>query len=152
MNPLDTGETFTIELMNPNPTSSKTKDGPKYRVSFEIHREAWDEFMDANTQGMVLELTGRATVIPVTKMESTSKVLSEMEVPDKPKGGPISKDAAMLCQDDKANRYAVVNGFESFQRMIYETCRISSRAQLDHNIRAQGHYQELKSAFIRWAF
>ncbi len=60
MNPLDTGEEFQIEVMNPNPSSSKTKDGPKYRVSFEMTQDDWQCFMDANTNGMVLELTGRA--------------------------------------------------------------------------------------------
>jgi hypothetical protein len=54
-NPLDFHDIFHIELMNPNPTSSKTKDGPMYRVSFELaDRESWSQFMDANTKGMVI--------------------------------------------------------------------------------------------------
>ena len=53
-NPLDTKEIFDIALMNPNPTSSKTKDGPVYRVSFELEQEQWQWFMDADTKAMVL--------------------------------------------------------------------------------------------------
>lgn len=74
-NPLDmVGQDFTIELMNPNPTSSKTKAGAVYRVSFEVHREAWDLFMDGNTEGMLLEGTMRVTAvgqIKVMKPESS---------------------------------------------------------------------------------
>lgn len=55
VNPLlEPGTVFDMELMNPNPTSSKTKDGPAYRISFEVQREAWDWFMEAQTRGMLL--------------------------------------------------------------------------------------------------
>jgi len=48
------GTVFDMELTNPNPTSSKSKDGATYRVSFEVQREAWDWFMEADTKGMLL--------------------------------------------------------------------------------------------------
>ena len=56
MNPLNKPNTiFDLALMNPNPTSRKTKDGPNYRVSFEVERETWDWFMSAEeTTGMVI--------------------------------------------------------------------------------------------------
>jgi len=142
VNPLDTGEEFTIEVMNPNPSSSKTKDGPKYRVSFEMSQDQWQCFMDANTNGMVLWFTGQATVIPVTKMD----------LPVKPKGGPISKAVAMLCEDEKANEYAVYHGHPSFKDMVYAQCCIESRAELDHDPEAELEYIKLKSDFMRWAF
>ena len=142
MNPLDTGDEFTLDLMNPNPTSTKTKDGPKYRVSFEMSREDWDLFMDANTNGMILEVSGRATEIPAPKMDVTPK----------PKGGPLSKAAAMLCQDERANEYAVVLGHTDFKELIYAQCCIESRAELDHDHGAAREYEKIKSQFIRWAF
>jgi len=138
VNPLDTGEPFEIELCNPNPTSSKTKDGPKYRVSFEVHQDAWQEFMDANTNGMVLELTGRATVIPAPKIE----------LPERPKGGPLSKASAMLCGDHLANEFAEINGYEDFKHMIYGFCKVESRAELDHSESAAQHWEMLKTRFI----
>ena len=142
LNPLDSGDEFAIELMNPNPSSSKTKDGPKYRVSFEMTQDDWQCFMDANTSGMVLEMTGRATVIPATKID----------LPEKPKGGPLSKAAAMLCQDDKANEYAGILGHTDFKELIYARCCIQSRAELDHDKEAAKEYESIKSQFIRWAF
>ena len=55
INPLEhPGTVFEMPLMNPNPKSSKTQAGPIYRVSFEVPRELWDLFMEANTKGMVL--------------------------------------------------------------------------------------------------
>lgn len=55
MNPLDcAGQVFDLELMNPNPSSSKTKDGPRYRISFEVQRETWDLFMEAETAGLLI--------------------------------------------------------------------------------------------------
>lgn len=62
LNPLDRpGEVFDLELLNPNPTSSKTKDGPVYRVSFEVPPDVWQWFMDGKTKGMLL--AAKATVV-----------------------------------------------------------------------------------------
>lgn len=54
-NPLNKpGQVFDLGLMNPNPTSSKTKEGPVYRISFELEKDLWDFFMEADTRGMLL--------------------------------------------------------------------------------------------------
>jgi len=156
VNPLDTGEEFSLEVMNPNPSSSKTKDGPKYRVSFEMTQDDWQCFMDANTQGMVLEFTGRATVVPVTKLDAAIKAAKPGDIvmvdkhmnPIRPKGGPLSKAAAMLCQDDAANEFAVINGHENFKEFIYDFCKVESRAELDHSESAAQNWEILKSRFI----
>lgn len=138
MNPLDTGDTFAIGLFNPNPTSSKTKAGPVYRVSFEMAQEDWQAFMDANTNGMILE--------------GELRVVEAYIQPVKPKGGPISKDAAMLCQDEKANDYATILGHKGFKELLYARCCIESRAELDHDKAAAAEYEKIKAQFIRWAF
>jgi len=55
INPLDTpGTIFDWAAMNPNPTASKTKLGPVYRVSFEVDQETWQMFMDSETKGMIV--------------------------------------------------------------------------------------------------
>jgi hypothetical protein len=124
-NPLDTDQVFSVELMNPNPTSSKTKDGPKYRVSFEMHQDAWQMFMDANTNGMILEMQGRVqekhTDIPTIAEECLGK------------GGPLSIEAAQWCHQEGPNRYAIELGYADFQHMIYDHCDIKTRRELDHN-------------------
>ena len=146
-NPLDTGEIFSLELMNPNPTSSKTKAGPMYRISFEVERDAWDLFMAANTNGMVLEFQGRVT-------ETAKKPIGKI-AEKKVKGGPLSVECAMWCQDDLPNAYAEIQGYaytgrEPFKSMIYDQCRITSRAELDHNETAAYHWNRIKNDFITW--
>lgn len=62
MNPLEKpGAPFHLDLRNPNPRSSKSKDGPIYRISFEVDQETFIAFMDARTPGMYLSCM--ATVI-----------------------------------------------------------------------------------------
>lgn len=85
-NPLHTpGQVFDLELANPNPTSSKTKDGPVYRVSFEVPRDVWDCFMDAKTAGMLL--AAKACVVDEG---------GEAEALERPQKGPYSAQAALL--------------------------------------------------------
>ncbi len=80
VNPLDRpGEVFELALLNPNPTSSKTKDGPVYRVSFEIDKDSWDCFMAANTKGMMI-----ATKACVVKQDEDESLHRKTE--KKPKG------------------------------------------------------------------
>jgi len=140
LNPLDDTKPFSLELMNPNPSSSKTKDGPKYRVSFEMHQEDWQMFMDAETKGMVLEFQGRV-------LERHAKPTNEV---DKLKGGPISIEAAQLCSQTKPNLFAVAQGCVNFQDMIYFCCNIQSRAELDHSTTAAQRFDKLKHRFYRW--
>jgi len=86
MNPLDRpGTIFDLELMNPNPTSSKTASGPVYRISFELERDAWQCFMDAQTKGMVI--AAKACVVDIDGAEAIETI---------PEKGPFGKEAAKL--------------------------------------------------------
>ena len=144
MNPLDTGEVFSLDFMNPNPTSSKTKEGPKYRVSFEIEREPWEMFMDAETKGMVLEMQGRVTA-------------KNEPMPDKPKGGPLSIKAAMLCGERNFQKYVEGQGqlypeWQGFTPRDYicKWCGVTSRAYLDHDARAATEFECLSTDYFMW--
>lgn len=86
MNPLEKpGQPFHLDLRNPNPRSSKSKDGPVYRISFEVDQETFIAFMDARTPGMYLACV--ATVIdgvegappPVTEPVSAKPFSEEAE-------------------------------------------------------------------------
>ncbi len=86
MNPLNSpGEVFDLGLMNPNPSSSKTKDGPVYRISFEVERETWDLFMEAETKGMLI--AAKACV---------ADTMGENPVQSKPEKGPHGEFARDL--------------------------------------------------------
>lgn len=84
------------------------------------------------------------------------------------KGGPISKNAAMLCKEDgfqvfivaliesdshmvKLFRPATVSNKEALATQILcFHCGIESRAELDHNKKAKQRFGQLKSMYLRW--
>jgi hypothetical protein len=134
MNPLTTLEPFVMELMNPNPSFRMGKDGPVRRISFEVTEDDWQLFVNANLKGMIL-----AAQMCVEHAHE--------ELPVKPKGGPISKNAGMFCDEFGADRFAVERGHEDMRRMIYSRCGIQSRAELDHNETAQKAYEFLRAEF-----
>jgi len=138
LNPLDQYEIFHFEGFNPNPSFSKTKDGAIYRVSFEIKQETWQDFVDTDTKGMIINFAAEV-------------VEQHTGVPEKPKGGPISKNAGMKCQESEVNAFAVAQGFSDFKAMIYRCCKVKSRAELDHNKQAAKDYEDLKHRYYRWA-
>ena len=157
MNPLDTNEMFSIELMNPNPSSGKTKDGPVYRVSFEMTHEDWKMFMDANTKGMVLEMQGRVSQSGKNPILKTVEKKAKEE-PEKKKGGPLSVECAMWCQDELPNKWArTVHGYDgpvhehdAFKLLVYDQCKIDSRRLLDHDETAAWQWARIKNDFITW--
>lgn len=55
LNPIDSGDQFTLSLRNPRPKARRIKGGPIYLVEFEVCREEWELFMEASTQGVVIE-------------------------------------------------------------------------------------------------
>ena len=143
INPLDTGDLFMFEILNPNPSSNKTKDGPKYFLKCEIHKEVHDMFMAATTAGMVLELQGR---------------VSEQNTPLK--GGELSIRAAFLCNEAGFDEWAHnklldadVQGNSPIPdgvRWIYHVCGIKSRAELDHFPIAKEKFLELSQEFYSY--
>lgn len=56
-NPLDqVGREFPLSLANPNPKAARLKDGPRYRVEFEVDAETFDMFMSCRElSGLVIE-------------------------------------------------------------------------------------------------
>lgn len=150
MNPLDKQEPFEFEGMNPNPTFSKTKDGAIYRISFEVHRELWDEFVEANTSGMII---GASMYV----------VESHGKPEPKEKGGKMSIQAGIICKEVRFQEYCVhllnnskpeVNHElceQTARNTIYRICRINSRRELDQLEEAKGIFKELMRKYNIWA-
>lgn len=90
-NPLDApGTMFVVELLNPNPSSRRTKDGPVYRISFEVSQEVHASFMNA-AQGN-LRIAARMSVIPDTDEQPAYDAIMGNGKPKKKKEpkGPYS--------------------------------------------------------------
>jgi len=83
---------------------------------------------------------------------------------DNVKGGHLARSAAMLCQDPEFRRYLdraqshkggvqIPDGThseEDARDLIVTVCNISSRAELDHNVRAATKFRQIKTHFQRW--
>ena len=110
LNPLDKpGEVFDLSLMNPNPTSSKTKDGPVYRVSFELEKDDWQLFMDANTKGMLI--AAKACVAADGQSEILEKKTVRVFRDNKENKGNFGKNSQYLIQSGFFNIKQVMDAF-----------------------------------------
>jgi len=88
-NPLDQpGKLFHVELLNPNPTGRKTKEGPIYRVSFEVDKDTYDLFMDGRSN---IRLYAKMCVVSDTEEEQQQIEQSEKPSKPKPSRGPYGK-------------------------------------------------------------
>jgi cytochrome P450 len=83
-NPLDYENVdFFMSLRNPNPKFKKLqKMGPVHQVVFELPEDEWQWFVDANTQGMVIECACRVTHSNKERIE-----------PELPRVGGMMQDA-----------------------------------------------------------
>ena len=83
------------------------------------------------------------------------------------KGGPMARQAAMLCQDpafrlylDRRRRFkwnmpehALPDGTHNEQDArdwLCAACRIHSRAELDHRQEAERTFRQIRNRFNRW--
>jgi len=111
LNPLDfPGRAFEIELRNPNPSSKRLKDGPIYRLSFEVSKEVHDAFMTAAESN--LRLIGRMAVLPDTDEQAAHEAVNGTQDMDKqPKTQPRSKAAKEKTPYGDLWRYLHIDGF-----------------------------------------
>ncbi len=71
-NPLDNDQQFFFTLRHPRPLFRAGKDGPVYRVQFELTPEEWQWFVDARTTGMVIDCAGMVSHRAGTMLEEGS--------------------------------------------------------------------------------
>lgn len=69
-----------------------------------------------------------------------------------PKGGELAKLAGRLCEDPDFLFWADVGNSEAAAQWIRSLCGVSSRAMLDHDLRAAAiFHQEIRKPFREWA-
>lgn len=168
MNPLDREDTFYLSLANPNPSSSKTKDGPVYRVSFELSQDEWQMFMDATTKGMIVECACQVTHRNNESVErdpNTVDLVDGVTGNEKKKGGPLSIRAARLSRDSDFIDYIRERDLEfvkdfkdiggSVENMsdvyVRQACGVESRAEIDHDDAAKAKFQNLIKNYTQWS-
>jgi hypothetical protein len=136
------GSHIQFSLRNLNISAKSLKGGMKYVLSGELPEEDWMKFIDSDLCGSLFE---------VHDMECVEVAEAKPEKPKKPKGGPQSKNAAMLRQDISFARFvAEIFGFEDVRKFMYSHCKIDSLAELDHNEAALEAYESLRKSFHDW--
>lgn len=77
------------------------------------------------------------------------------EQPEPMKGGPLARDAAVICAAPEFQRFAAAMadaeaGAEGAAEFVRERCGIKSRRELDHSREASRAFAELMAAYREW--
>jgi len=67
-----------------------------------------------------------------------------------PKGGDLSRRAALLCGSKGFWTFLEVSGEDKAKATIYAICGITSRAQLDHQPDAAKAFRDLEAEYTLW--
>ena len=163
------GTSVYLTLGNPRLTSSKTKDGAKYKVTFEIPEDEFLGMMHADITGLVLEAQCLVAHAPSQAPEKPQAGRSKGSGKDRPyphlKGGPLSKNAGRLCNDEDFWVYLRAEQADYLEliadqgapmkdccrQFILDTLQIETLRQLDAGEGMATEYQRLiSSPFIRY--
>lgn len=116
---------------------SRNKDGDWTDIRLQVHPEETEE-LNRLTLG--------------TRLQCVIVVIDDQEQPvavQKPKGGPLSKAAGILCSDGRFLRWLHSQGHvdQEAAPFVRRFCSVESRAELDHNPEAARKFLNLKAEF-----
>ncbi len=67
------------------------------------------------------------------------------------KGGQLARLAACFCRQPEFQAFCCADNEQQARDFILVTCRIDSRAQLDHDVGAAALFHELvRKPFVEW--
>ena len=87
---------------------------------------------------------------PGAPMAIAALVVGHAAVEAPLKGGPLSKAAGMLDNNDEFKEWTSLCNGSSTHGLVLKFCRISSRKELDHDIDAAARFHSLMSSFNEW--
>ena len=120
--------------------SLKTMADGTLRISFDIEpmhaQDAFRLFAAPGTPAAIAALAVGYAAVGEPKPEPLCE-------PEKPKGGPLSKLAAMWCNDPEFWTWLGTDGEMGAAAYIYSVCFIKSRAELDHDVIAAEKFHRL---------
>lgn len=70
--------------------------------------------------------------------------------PDKPKGGPLARRCAMLCQEQGFATFLGLRTADEVVADIQRRCDIDSRAMLDHDEAAAAVWRDIEGKYQLW--
>lgn len=132
-------------------------------VVFTINPEDLDVFMGMTARDSGTAEHGSRLYMALVELDADEEPVNQRQRdlvealrPEPVKGGPISKNAGMICQDQQFQRFLQAKfqtkcqDAETAGDLVRQYCQIDSRAMLDHDPGAREHYEELKREFVRW--
>lgn len=151
-NPLDqAGVRFNFAGTNARVQARNGKDGPIYRVSFEVDQATGEQFMGANLVGKIYG--GQLMLIDPDQGDPTPEP-TPAETPAL-KGGSVSRDAALLCKNREFQEYvhSLTGQTPCEDEATYHLkhfCLINSRKELDHDPDAFQRFLTLFKDYGQW--
>ncbi len=143
------GRVFHVSLRNANVRAKSVKGGWKYELVAEMTAEDFEMFNGHDLTGSCFEAQVECTEVAQTPG------------PEKPKGGPLSIEAAKKCGEPLFIEY--VSSFmdagdpidgdtwpDRAKNFICQYCGVLSRAELDHQPTAAKRFQQLMQEFEEW--
>jgi len=145
-------KTFETQLLGW--AKSTSKKGPT--ITFQLLSDEDIEYFEAftvakgKTAGQLFDIA-----VSISSQDSQAQEIKQ----EKPKGGKLSQDAALLCKNPKFWEYAAyaLGRDPSYYtddigptEWLKDHCGIESRAELDHNREARILFKTLHSSFSRW--
>jgi len=142
-NPLDfEGLEAAVAFCKPVLRISHPQGVPTHRISFEVSEELFDMFKNARKLNKMM-------------LGGTLQVLN-YDVHD-PTGGYFSNRAAMLCKDPRFWLYLSERSPDGRQydesmavKWVRHNCKVTSRAELDHNDEARKRFVKICRLFTDW--
>lgn len=85
------------------------------------------------------------------KLKTKQGILTvEVYPPAPPKGGDLSRRAAMLCSNKGFQKFLEVADEGKAKATIYAICGVTSRAQIDHEELAASAFRGLDEEYNQW--
>lgn len=123
--------------------ATSTKDGNWTKVEFQVHPS------DNVSAMLSAGINSRWQVVVVQLGDDDQPV-----TPEKPKGGPISQRAGMLCGDERFQRWVGRSAIEAVAfggnaaDWLRARCGVESRAELDGNPEAAERFRQLETEYL----
>lgn len=137
-------ESISLEIQLAGWSKSTSKAPPK--VTFFLQSDEDVEFFEAHTTAKG-KVAGQIYDIAIALSEQDDQ--SHMVL--KPVGGPLSKQAAMFCENENFKKYCYdIHGGIDPKFAIYNVCKIESRAELDHNASAAKQWEAMQKLYSVW--
>ena len=147
MNNLDhPNQLLQFEARHVSAKGSTSKNGPTYRISLEVDKDTFDQFITADLDAAVFAV-GVARVDYDNPEENEKK-----KKPHRPPPMPLEQQAYDLCRDNSFKEYleSTIDDCISPEAYIKARCGVEHRNEIDKNRTAAVNFGRIVSTYEAW--